>query len=196
LSSRRARRLRDLYLLGALTLTSSVGCWEQWSNDWFPQMKWQPAVQAFERTMHLGKVDPFLPPDGTVPVGAPGPAPMDPLNEAAQSAIPNPRPPTLASLENGRVKFETFCAPCHGASGAGDGPVSMTSPNPLKGPFPGVLAVTGPASLARIRTDGHVYSTIRYGRRRMPAYRRIPDADRWDIVNYIRYLDGQRGVTQ
>ena len=43
-------------------------------------------------------------------------------------------------------------------------------------------------------TDGHLYATIRYGRRRMPSYQRIPETDRWDIVNYLRYMNGQKGV--
>ena len=60
----------------------------------------------------------------------------------------------------------------------------------------GVLAVAGPASIARVRSDGHLYTTIRYGRRRMPGYQRITSADRWDIVNYIRYLNGQKGIGQ
>ncbi len=71
MSSRRTRlRLpRSLFVLVALALTSMVGCWEQWSNDWFPQMKWQPAVQAFERVEFEGQIEGFTPPDGTVPSG-------------------------------------------------------------------------------------------------------------------------------
>ena len=49
----------------------------------------------------------------------------------------NPRPATLASLDNGRRLYEINCAPCHGASGRGDGPVSMTGP--LQGPIAAVL---------------------------------------------------------
>merc|ERR1711969_304243 len=100
--------------------------------------------------MHEGKVDPFLPPEGTVPVGAPGTPAMAKLDEAAQSAVPNPRPATLASLEKGREQFEVFCTPCHGATGAGDGAVSMLGP--IQGPFAGVLPISGPASIVRART--------------------------------------------
>jgi mono/diheme cytochrome c family protein len=154
-------------------------------------MKWQPAVQAFERTQHAGRVDPFLPPEGTLPVdGVPH---FDPNDDGAANALVNPRALGLDSLENGRRQYETFCLPCHGATGLGDGPVSMMGS--LRGPFVGVLAVAGPASIARARSDGHIYATIRYGRRRMPSYQRIPSDDRWDIVNYIRYLNGQKGVT-
>ena len=184
--------MRNLYVLIALLTSSSVGCWEQWSNDWFPQMKWQRTVQAFERTMHNGKVDQFMPPEGTVRVGAPGEPVLDKLDEAAQSQVRNPQPATLASLENGRVQYEIFCATCHGVSGAGDGPVSMMGA--VRGPFVGVLPLVGAATLVNARTDGHLYATIRYGRRRMPSYQRIPDMDRWDVVNYLRYLNGQKGV--
>ena len=65
---------------------------------------------------------------------------------------------------------------------------------PLKGPFAGVL----PLAVVAARSDGHIYTTIRYGRRRMPSYGRIPSADRWDIVNYVRYLvqaEGDRPVS-
>ena len=71
----------------------------------------------------------------------------------------------------------------------------MNSLSP-QGPFAAVLPVAGPAGIVRARSDGHIYTTIRYGRRRMPAYQRIPSQDRWDIVNYLRYLNGQRGVAR
>jgi mono/diheme cytochrome c family protein len=101
---------------------------------------------------------------------------------------------SLESLENGRFQYERYCATCHGDDGSGDGPISMVGE--LRGPFGGVLAIAGPASIAKIRSDGHLYSMIRYGRRRMPAYQRIGSDDRWDIVNYLRYLNGQSGIAQ
>jgi hypothetical protein len=192
--SRRALRIgRACFLATALLLCGAVGCWEQWSPDWFPQMKRQKAVQAFETLGHDGRVEALSPPDGAIPVTG-GTPPHDPLDEVAANAQVNPRPMSLASLENGRVQFERFCAACHGKGGLGDGPVSMTSK--LQGPFAGVLPIAGPASIARVRSDGHIYSTIRYGRRRMPSYHRIASQDRWDIVNYIRYLNDQKGVGQ
>lgn len=181
-----SRRSRFGLLLVALVL-GSIGCWEQWSNDWFPQMKWQPAVQAFERTMHEGRVDPFMPPEGAVPIDG-GEAPVSNVVDAASDHLVNPRPMSLESLENGREQYGIFCATCHGESGMGDGPVSMTGS--IQGPLGGVL----PLIVTTGRSDGHIYTTIRYGRRRMPGYARIPSDDRWDIVNYIRYLTKQRGV--
>lgn len=185
-----SRARGHIALLVALLAGGAVGCWEQWSNAWFPQMKWQKTLQAFEATDHDGKVDLLMPPEGTLALGAE--PEIDPNDDAAMDALVNPRPMSLESLENGRTQFETFCLPCHGSKGLGDGPVSMLGP--IQGPFAAVLPIAGPASIARARSDGNIFTTIRYGRRRMPSYQRIPISDRWDIVNYLRYLNGQRGV--
>ncbi len=188
MSSRRTtfRLSRSLFILVALALTSMVGCWEQWSNDWFPQMKWQKAVQAFEEVNHAGQRQGFIPPEGSVPIDG-GEAPVSNIIDAASDVLVNPRPANFDSIENGRVQYERFCATCHGMTGLGDGPVSMTGE--INGPLAGVLAIAGPMSIARIRSDGHIYTTIRSGRRRMPGYNRIQSDDRWDIVNYLRYLE-------
>ena len=181
---------RAFSLLGALLLTGSLGCWEQWSNDWFPQMKWQPAIQAFESVSFEGQLQGFMPPEGTIPIT--GGEPDNSLMTDEQAAtLMNPRPKSLASLENGRALFLTYCITCHGPQGLGDGPVSMMGD--ISGPFVGVLPIAGPAGMAKIRPEGHIYNTIRYGRRRMPSYKRIPSEDRWDIVNYVRYLDRKGG---
>ena len=189
-----ARRIgHSLFTLTAFLLVGSMGCWEQWSDTWFPQMKRQKAIQAFEEVDFNDQIAPFTPPDGTVPI-IPGEAPFPPADEAAADALHNPRPMSLQSLENGRTLFNRYCATCHGKGGLGDGPVSMTSPQ--MGPFGGVLPIAGPASIAKVRSDGHIWATIRYGRRRMPSYQRIPEESRWDVVNYIRYLNDQKGVGQ
>jgi mono/diheme cytochrome c family protein len=195
LSSRRAvlRLSRSLFVLIALSLTTMVGCWEQWSNDWFPQMKWQKAVQPFEEVIHADQREGFTPPEGTVPIDG-GEAPVSNIIDAASDVLVNPQLANLGSIQNGQVQFERFCSTCHGMQGLGDGPVSVTGE--INGPLAGVLAVAGPTSIARIRSDGHIYTTIRYGRRRMPNYGRIQSGDRWDIVNYLRYLENPNGSLQ
>ena len=194
MSRRSALRLsRTFFLLTALLLTTMVGCWEQWSDTWFPQMKRQKALQAFELVEFEQRIQGFTPPDGTTPIDDVEPA-WDPNDEATANALENPQPMTLASLENGRIQYVRYCATCHGDDGLGDGPVSMTGS--IRGPFVAVLPVAGPASFVKSqkRSDGHIYSTIRYGRRRMPAYTRIQSSDRWDIVNYLQYLNGRKGI--
>ena len=191
MSSRKSfRHARTSSLLAALLLTGSLGCWEQWSNAWFPQMKWQPAIQAFESVRFEGQLEGFMPPEGTIPISGGEPDHSQMTDEEAATLL-NPNPKSLASLENGRATFMIYCITCHGANGLGDGPVSMTGD--IQGPFVAVLPLAGPAGMAKIRPDGHIYNTIRYGRRRMPSYKRIPSEDRWDIVNYVKYLS-QPGV--
>lgn len=191
MSSREScRYARTSFLLVALLLTGSLGCWEQWSNAWFPQMKWQPAIQAFESVGFEGQLVGFLPPEGTVPITGGEPDNSQMTDEQAATLM-NPRNKTLASLENGREQYMIYCITCHGATGLGDGPVSMTGG--IVGPFVAVLPIAGPAGMAKIRSEGHIYNTIRHGRRRMPSYKRISAEDRWDIVNYVKYLS-QPGV--
>lgn len=194
--SRRSRAKRVAALQAGVFVIAAIGstgCWEQWSNGWWPQMKWQRAVQAFELQGRPGDgerpVGNLVPPEGAVPVGMA--YRVSELTPQAAEALPNPNPPTLASLENGRLQFDVFCAPCHGQGGLGDGPVA--GPPYGKGPFVGVLPIAGPVGKALVggRTDGYLYTVIGQGVRRMPNYKRIPSSDRWDIVNYVRYLNGQ-----
>lgn len=174
--------------LVVLTLPA-FGCWEQWSVNWWPQMKWQIAVQAFSATDVPVAPGGFVPPEGTVPIGAV--RRTSTMSLAETEALPNPTPASLRSLDNGKKQFETFCSPCHGLGGLGDGPVA--GPPFGKGPLLGVLPLAGPvgSQITKNFSDGHIYTVISQGIRRMPAYRRIPAADRWDIVNYVRYMNGQ-----
>ena len=181
LRKRFPRRLL-LAALSTAVLSGSTGCWEQWSPSWFPQMKRQPAVQAFESTEHPGHPAGFETPEGAVPITG-GEAPVSNVIDAESDKLQNPIPATdLRSLENGKKQYTVFCATCHGTTGLADGPVAKA--------FAGVLPLVG---VVRARSDGHIYTTIRYGRRRMPSYARIPSEDRWDIVNYVRYLDQKGG---
>ncbi len=189
------RRTQALAAAGLLVVAiGNMGCWEQWSSTWFPQMKRQVAGQAFENTGVPGHPQGFTPPEGTVPtdglLAPPTTVIDDALTEATAipddvaNALVNPVPADLRSLENGKKKYDTFCAPCHGLTGMADGPVAKV--------FLGVL----PLVVSKGRTDGHLYTTIEYGRRRMPGYGRLTLQERWDIVNYMRYLfpTGQKSV--
>jgi mono/diheme cytochrome c family protein len=192
------RSLRPVYFLVVISMLALPGCWEQWSASWFPQMKKQPAIQAFEDTEIAGHPQGLTPPDFTVPVDG-GVAPVGQLDpwggrggqrlpgqgatDADANALENPRPfEDWQSLANGKAQYDTYCSVCHGTTGLADGPVAKV--------YGGVLPLVG---VVKARSDGHIYATIRYGRRRMPPYGRIPERDRWDIVNYVRYLDQKGG---
>lgn len=176
-----ARSVRGVAIVAGIVLSLSTGCWEQWSEDWFPQMKWQKAVQAFERVEFEGQVEGFSPPEGTVPIT--GTVPTFERFDPGVDSLTNPtQPGAFQSLAAGQELYQVYCETCHGETGMGDGPVSMAGAK--QGPFAGVF----PLVTAMSRSDGYIYNIIRQGAGRMPNYRRIPDEDRWHIVNYVRYL--------
>src|SRR5690606_27575587 len=83
-----------------------------------------------------------------------------------------------AFLYRGQQRFNIYCAPCHGGSGAGDGIVIASGY---------VRPPDFHDATIRSMPDGQLYSAIYDGVRTMPSYRaQIPVEDRWAIVAYIR----------
>jgi mono/diheme cytochrome c family protein len=194
-SARVARRCRrpgshGLFVLVLLLVSGGIGCWEQWSESWFPQMKWQKAVQAHERVRFDDRVEPFSPPEGTVPITGLEP-PIGRLDLEAAARLSNPTDPSdFRSLVRGRELYQIHCQVCHGPTGMGDGPVSIAGD--VRGPLVGVWPVTTAAG----QSDGYIWNLIRIGGGdapgyRMPNFKHIPSEDRWHLVNYVRHL--QRG---
>jgi mono/diheme cytochrome c family protein len=71
------------------------------------------------------------------------------------------------------------CAACHGVSGRGDGVASAAlQPKPMDWSSPAVHR----------DTDGELFWKITNGRGAMPAWKQLPETERWQIVNYIRTL--------
>ncbi len=123
----------------------------------------------------------IAPAKGSVPRGfAPlhyGPGP----DEAARAGreLQSPVPDMPEAIARGKVLFKRFCTPCHGAAGAGDGPIvpAFPTPPPLT------------AEHARKMPDGQMFHVIGYGQGLMPAHgAQVAQADRWALVRYIRSL--------
>ncbi len=187
----RGKALRPAFAL--LVLPLAFGCWEQMDDgEWFPQMKRQITVQAFEENTWGDLKEGFTPPAGTVPVGWGAIPDVASMSIPEQDAIPNPVPATLQSLKRGEVLFNRYCVTCHGPEGLGDGPLAGP-PFGADGPFGMVLPIGGPQSMAKPFSDGHIYTTISLGRGRMPNYKRIWPSERWDLINFLRDLNGQGG---
>lgn len=108
---------------------------------------------------------------------------LDVLYEAeVVMGLMNPVAPSEASLDRGEELFLRFCAPCHGPDGAGDTGYILPA---------GYLLYALTSDRAKGFTDGYIYGMIRAGRGNMPAYgHRISHFDRWNIVNYLRVLQG------
>lgn len=175
------RRMRALALAAVLPLLGAC--------SWFTDFKQQPKIDPWE------SVSDSIPPRGNPQMSVPVYGSFAPglvySREATMAGIEqfndlqNPTPPTAASLENGRRQFQINCAPCHGVKGDGLG----TAVKYGMFPFP---LTSGPALS---RTDGYIFGMIRNGRNNMPSYNRIEEWDRWDIVNYVRGLQGKLGTT-
>lgn len=145
--------------------------------SWFNSMVTQRSIKPYAM--------PRDPVEGTVPVTGAPPV-FD--NETADR-IANPRTRTSASVNRGKVVYETYCLICHGEGGRGDGPISSEA----GGPFPGVRSLV--TDTVGRRTDGYLYGVIvnasAMGRGLMPRYGdKIRGTDQWDLVNYVRALQG------
>ena len=44
--------------------------------------------------------------------------------------------------------------------------------------------------VSKSRSDGYIWGMMRNGRGLMPPYNRIEERSRWDVVNYLRALQG------
>lgn len=85
-------------------------------------------------------------------------------------------------LERGQKKYNTFCTPCHGKSGKGNGVI-------MRGDYGYTPASSYHIDRLRRATDGYLYDVIANGVRNMPSYaQQIPVRDRWAIVAYVRAL--------
>jgi mono/diheme cytochrome c family protein len=144
---------------------------------WFSTMVTQRSIKPYAM--------PRNPVEGTVPVT--GPVPV--LDVETADRIMNPRTRTSASINRGKVVYETYCLVCHGEGGHGDGPISADG----GGPFAGVRSLV--TDTVGRRSDGYLYGVIVnaqvMGRGLMPRYGdKIRGTDQWDLVNYVRTLQG------
>jgi len=178
-SSRAPKNALRLTVVLATTVGLS-GC------EWFTDFKRQPHVVTWEswRPDSLGvrgSPQGSVPTDGTAMASwmvsyTPSIAAIDSL-----AGIANPVAVSEASLTAGRMQYQINCAVCHGDTGDGQGAATRFG-------FPAINLLT---DLTKGRTDGYVFGMIRNGRGLMPPYNRIEERDRWDVVNYLRALQGR-----
>lgn len=89
-------------------------------------------------------------------------------------------------IELGKKKYDIYCGVCHGATGAGDGPIAgkmIVQPKDL----------VGKDALSRNWKDGRIFHVITDGQGLMGYYdTQITDEkERWAVVNYVRNLQRQ-----
>ncbi len=187
----RPSAVRPVRALAALVLPLAFG-----ACSWFTDFKTQPSIEPWESVSQLA-TDSTTPPRGQPQMSVP----MQGVNNQSYgishaalpvtidsfSVVPNPVPVDERSIQNGRLEYQINCAVCHGFAGDANG--ALKKINPGYGLAPSLLM---PSALGR--SDGYIYGIIRNGRGVMPNYNRIEEHDRWDVVNYVRALQGRTTI--
>ena len=181
MTNRALGRARVLLLAAPLLLTAC---------EWFTDFKRQPSLWTWEPvkdtlTPSRGNPQFSVPTTGTAVAGFQVSYGAFPATIDSMSSLRNPTPPSDSSLANGRKYFQINCTPCHGDRAMGDGPATRFG-------MPGINLTS---DVTKSRTDGYIFGMIRNGRGLMPPYNRIEEMDRWDVVNYLRALQGVNGKT-
>jgi len=94
--------------------------------------------------------------------------------------IKNPLAGNTTILKDAKVLYTSYCVPCHGEKGKGDGVAAAglsTKPADHSG------------SLVQNQTDGALFWELSEGHNPMPAYKTaLTETQRWSLINYIRTL--------
>lgn len=99
-------------------------------------------------------------------------------DEAA--GVKNPLAGNIETLKYAQVIYTTYCSPCHGNKGRGDGAAASGLATKPADHSSGII---------QKQTDGALFWMISEGRNPMPSYKTaLTDNQRWELVNYIRTL--------
>lgn len=144
---------------------------------WWPvnDMAEQVSIQPF----NLNSLR--MPPEGSVAIEQWDPVPNRMVIDEI-GGYTNPMEATEKSVEQGHELFKIYCLVCHGTD------MSMAPENMTEVQKKGMMGL--PASVANMRSDGFLFSTISNGSGGlMPRhdYNLSPD-ERWHVINYIRSL--------
>jgi mono/diheme cytochrome c family protein len=148
--------------------------------EYFPNMVRQARYNAFEANPSFPDgMTLRVPPAGTIPRELPPLA-----SDSSAAPLENPFPlDDRDALERGKVVFDTFCLPCHGAGGQGDGLVVQHG-------FPQPPPLT--RARTRSMTDAQIFGLISNGTGGMPPYAvQVSREDRWKAIVHLRQLQRQ-----
>jgi mono/diheme cytochrome c family protein len=94
---------------------------------------------------------------------------------------------TMDLIETGQVRYNSYCMPCHGMSGDGQGMIARRGP---------LQVPTFHQDRLRTVEVGYLFDVITNGVNRMYPYgQRISPEDRWAIVAYMRALQLSQNAT-
>lgn len=112
----------------------------------------------------------------------------------AKNMLKNPYKRTDAVMKQGKVKYDIYCAVCHGKNGEGDGSI-VVRPDGSDGPYVSIPPnfKTSAEKNGRLHglTDGDMFYSITYGKNMMGGYfTQVSPEDRWKIIHYIKDMAG------
>jgi len=183
-------------ILGAAVITVTVSlfvtsCKDKRSTGWqyAPNMYEHIAYDPDQKNSNFkdGKTA-QLPPKNTTPVGF---VRFDYPNnnegyEKAGAELKTMMAVTEKNLADGKALFVSFCSPCHGAKGEGDGEVTKHGFPPPPSYSKGMSSRGG---AMKDLTDGKIYHTITYGLGAMGSYAsQLNPEERWKVVMYVHHL--------
>ena len=112
-------------------------------------------------------------------------------NAMAQKKMPWVAPPDAVAKKNpfagdasllpeAKKLYESYCSPCHGMKGKGDGAAAVAlNPKPAD----------HTSAEIQNESDGSLYWKLTTGRGAMQPYKaNLTDKQRWALINYIRTL--------
>lgn len=176
-------KLNWIGLTCAVLMFSACGPKDNEPNvELIQDMMVQEAVKAQrEDDFFADHISSRVPPANTAPIGFTRYRyPKDPDLASKELRNPYEGMMTDAILLTGQNYFNTNCMVCHGMRGKGDGPLKGVYPLPIP-------ALT--SDKVKNWPPGHIYHVITMGQGTMGPYdSHVPAAYRWQVVNYIRYL--------
>ena len=152
--------------------------------EFLPQMAHSPRYNAFAPNPNFADGKTLQRPEsGTIPRGSMplhyAATPQDALRAGEELTSPVDAG-NVRARERGALVFSNFCAVCHGAGGAGNGPVAQRGYPPP----PSLLA-----EHALKMKDGQLFHVLTYGQNNMPSYAsQLSREDRWNAILYVRAM--------
>ena len=99
-------------------------------------------------------------------------------NEA--NSVKNPLAGNIEILKYAKVIYTSYCTPCHGSNGRGDGIAAASLPK---------KPADHTSEYVQKQSDGALYWMVTTGKSPMPSYKTVlTNNQRWELINYIRTL--------
>ncbi|PCH94018.1 MAG: cytochrome C [Bacteroidetes bacterium] len=151
-----------------------------------------PSIETYgENSIYDNNMGSRHPVAGTIPRGF-MPYMYPNTNEGylmAGDSLKNPFSNTPENLAKGADVYTKFCLHCHGATGAGDGPVISGSNGKFPPPTSYVDGVSSGGDKMKDLPVGKMYHTITYGRNMMGSHAsQLTSEERWKVILHVQAL--------